>query len=318
MKKKDSFIIALIASTTLPVMVYAEDDEDLTIPSYEHCASGTATCQSRTVNGQTIYYTINHDTKTYSSGYTANYDTMIIYGPTVEGQSIDIPANAFYNRAYLESYIPSDVYKLDFKGNIGSIGTHAFGYAHLNSIVIPDTVTSIDSEALWNAITYKSESNVLYCPSNLSGCSSQNDNYTVVEYTKNPQTGVYTSGDNTYASAQDMQNNISCSVETGECATKVAQSIVGSGYCATLQACTNLLNMVADTNYSCNTIASCSTYAQNPENNIVLAHLYDGGSAGENGGSGSSPVRVGKRIYTVEEAEKVSKKTGNTFRLRYK
>ena len=26
----------------------------------------------------------------------------------------------------------------------------------------------------------------------------------------------------------------------------------------------------------------------------------------------------GKRIYTVEEAEKVSKKTGNTFRLRYK
>ncbi|HCU59238.1 MAG TPA: hypothetical protein DIC64_04570 [Alphaproteobacteria bacterium] len=55
---------------------------------------------------------------------------------------------------------------------------------------------------------------------------------------------------------------------------------------------------------------------------------YTGGETqgGEGGqiGNNSEPVisspssRTVKRIYTVEEAQKVSKKTGNTFRLRYK
>lgn len=313
--KKALLIAGLMAGMLLTGKVAHAEDEDLTIPSYENCRAGTATCQSRTVGGQTIYYAITYHQRKGNSSFSYDYDTMTIFGPTAEGESIDIPDNAFYSN--WNSSVPDTVYELNFSGNINSIGSKAFGYAHLHSIVIPDTLTSINSEALWNSITYRiSDPFYLYCPSNLSGCSTLRDSYTVQIYDKDQQTGVLTIGENTYGSTLDMQNNVTCSVATGECATKVAQSMIGNGQCNSQQACENLLKMVSDSNYACNTIASCSTYAQNPENNITLASLY--GNNTNNSAASNSKSRQSKRIYTVEEAAAVSKETGNTIKLRYK
>ena len=51
---------------------------------------------------------------------------------------------------------------------------------------------------------------------------------------------------------------------------------------------------------------------------LIESYQYDSNGKKTTYDKYGRKINIGKRIYTVEEAEKVSKKTGNTFRLRYK
>ena len=223
--------------------------------------------------------------------------------------------------------------------SVESIGYRIFNQApKLNSLVIPDSVSLIAD----NAFLGTGSNGTLYCPSTLD-CTGKGYNGTIVSYTKGDD-GVYTTSDGTtYASPEDMQNNLAC---TTDCAEKVAaykdakaQSMAGGSLCATKDACLNLLDMVSDSNYTCgtggakNTIANCSAYVK--ANNIELASLYDRtppvkeeeivtSNGGEDTGglddvekTPSAPARADIRIYTIDEANQVAGKT-NSFKIRYR
>jgi len=104
-----------------------------------------------------------------------------------------------------------------------------------------------------------------------------------------------------------------------------AEAMMGGSLCATKKGCLKLLNMVADQTVVCkngqkNSIANCKAYANERGiafNNPDDIHNKDGSITllDENGRV------VGfkkKRIYTVDEAELLSKEVGNKFKLKYK
>ena len=121
-----------------------------------------------------------------------------------------------------------------------------------------------------------------------------------------------------------MQSDTTCAVDTGECAKKVAQAMAGSMHCATEQACANLLKMVSDENYDCNSITTCSAFAKDSANNINLASLYGapaGGNGGNSGTTSGGETQPTRRIYTVEEARQAVEAAGTdtvNVRIRYK
>ena len=239
-------------------------------------------------------------------------DATSLTSITIPDSVTSIGSEAFYGATSVTSLVIPD--------SVTSIGARAFASTGLTSLVIPDSVTSIPRYTFENMPS----NGKLYCPTGLDCYSYTGYSGRIISYTKNAETGVYTIGSKTYASAQDMQSNTTCAVDTGECAKKVAQAMAGSMHCATEQACANLLKMVSDENYDCNSIKTCSAFAKDSANNINLASLYGapaGGNGGNSGTTSGGETQPTRRIYTVEEARQAVEAAGTdtvNVRIRYK
>ena len=252
-------------------------------------------------------------------------------------ESIDIPdsVTSIGNEAFMQTSLSEII----IPDSVTSIGNRAFKYSTCTnsyissytcksptSIVIGDSVTSIGSEAFGGVI------GTVFCPSEsiCSGSVLNNFSGTIQTYTKD-ENGVYQVGDTYYASPEDMghvENGvlspISCtsydSCKTAAAAYKNAKaaSMAGGSLCATQQECLNLMNMVSDSDYTCTTIAACSAYAKDPQNNITLASLYpQSGGTGGNEVQPQKPARKSMLIYTIDEANAVAGKV-NRVSIRYR
>lgn len=222
---------------------------------------------------------------------------------------------AFRNCKQLESIVIPDT--------VTSIGNSTFAWANnLQSIVIGENVTNLEKDTFYNA------PGTIFCP-NTVVCSGQGMNGfsgTVQYYTKDAN-GVYKVGDIYYASAEDMghvgENGalspIACA-NYDKCKEDALTQMVQKGsLCTTTQGCKNLIAMVKDENYDCDSLATCSGAVKNGTITGVNLAAADPVIAG-NGGTGSS-TGSGKRIYTVEEALQAVEAAGTDtvkFRIRYK
>ena len=195
---------------------------------------------------------------------------------------------------------------------------YAFKSSSLTRVILPNSFFNEDGnlkDTISDTAFYYSGLNTIYCPQgkNCTGILGQYglEVSNIITYTQD-DAGVYTVGTKIYASALDLSKDIECSTGLQDCQIK-ALAYQGDK-CKTNTECGNLIDMVEDSNYNCDSIAACSAYAK--ANNLSLANL-SGGSGGNSGSSTGS----GKRIYTVEEARQAVEAAGTetvNFRIRYK
>ena len=216
----------------------------------------------------------------------------------------------------------SGLSSVDLTG-VTSVGYYAFVGSYVNSVVFPASFfdeqgklkSDISEGAFGSGTTY-------YCPQGVQ-CKS-----TAIRYTQDEETGVYTVGDKMYASALDLthractgtwsNSNKTCTNDPIECTTGLRDCQIRAltyqgDKCKTSTECGNLIDMVSDSNYACDSITACSNYART--NNLSLTNLSSSLS-----GTGSA-TGSGKRIYTVEEARAAVEAAGTetvNFRIRYK
>ena len=182
---------------------------------------------------------------------------------------------------------------------VQTIGFNAFERATgLKRIVISDSLLDSNGNILeyscdvnnvcagiYSSAFEGSGLNTIYCPKGKT-CGNSftglSDTPTIISYSKN-EGETYSVGENMYANADMMTKNIACE---------------NADQCAALQTAFNAGN-------TCVTQDACNT----------LALQY---GAPSEPSTPSVAEREPKRIYTIDEATKLSKKTGNTFRLRYK
>ena len=209
----------------------------------------------------------------------------------------------------------------------------------LEALVLPDTIDEISSSAFNGSI------GVVYCPSYESCSSAGLRDDQIKVYEKDEMTGIYRtiSDGKTYASPVDMQKELTCddADTTSEryCAKLIAEykdakaeSMAGGALCGTKEGCLKLLNMVSGelkdedgnayvcaTNGAKNTIANCKAYGD--AHDIMFGNYAirdSGGGYALYDDNKNFLGYKGKRIYTVQEANQVSKPTGNRVSLRYK
>ena len=163
--------------------------------------------------------------------------------------------------------------------SVTSIGNTAFYGNNLTSVVIPDSVTEIGKGAFYgNNLT-----SVVIPDSVTSIGSSAFDGSQATDLVCSAENlQRYLGAAGAFVNSGDI--NLSCT--TGDC-----------------QAVLEAWDTAKGTNYA----SRAKTILTNPDGSKAIYDL-----------SGKFLGYKNKRIYTIEEAEKVSKKTGNTFRLRYK
>jgi len=207
-----------------------------------------------------------------------------------------------------ELHIPDSVNSLNFQGirgvtsvvvpdSIKTVCEWCFFDTSLNTIVLPEGF-----EVPEGGFAYV-HNKTFYCKEG-TDCSriGVKNGVKKIDYYNLDASGAYIVGDKIYISAQHLAEGEVCSTEglTKEC---IEQALNMKAL--------KLLNM----GNICKDMASCES--------VVYAD-YNGDSIqiGSKTYASLEDVLAGnaipKRIYTVEEAEKVSKKTGNIVRIRYK
>ena len=196
---------------------------------------------------------------------------------------------------------------IDIPDSVTSIGHLAFAETDLKSLVIPDSVTYLGdtfaggieglesivigsgvSNFTYYAFSYGGENplntssnTTIYCPENLHEACVQRPPY-------NPsQFQTYTKNDNGIYETQDGKFYLSPEL--------MVSDTNGKNACKSLSECEKILSAL-----------------NNHQPILVNRKFYNSLSDWLNGNY------VKKRIYTVEEATKLSKPTGNKFRIRYK
>ncbi|MBR2300094.1 MAG: leucine-rich repeat domain-containing protein [Alphaproteobacteria bacterium] len=172
------------------------------------------------------------------------------------------------------------------------IGRAAFtGTKMMENIVIGENCI-LDENAFYGT------SAAIYCPEAL-GCEDKGSE-NIIPYSID-KSGALKVGDDYYATAQDLANGTKCvGGLTDDCITsalnrKISKLVSKGKYCSTVEECQALV--YADYHGEILKIGQKSYQS--------LKDLMSGNY-------------IPKRIYTIEEAERVSTKTGNTFKLRYK
>ncbi|MBR2299246.1 MAG: hypothetical protein IJ870_01570 [Alphaproteobacteria bacterium] len=203
---------------------------------------------------------------------------------------------------------------------ISSISNSAFYSPHhkveIESYVIPESVTYIGSQALWNSHDSSVQPVISITPNDSLQIDIMafNSNYTV-QCTKDISScsRVFEEPDDTpssytqIASLPTAPNSASIGNNSGEQSQSAQGQSGNTGSDNNTDIGGNEGN-IGDESQSGSEISSGET---------------QGGSSNQNADHSeavtpSSPSHTVKRIYTVKEAEALSKKTGNTFRLRYK
>ena len=304
----------------------------------------------------TSLQSVTIDDSVTSIGYQAFRNAKSLTSITIPDSVTSIGNEAFENATSLQSVTIGD--------SVTSIENSAFQNAtSLTSITIPDSVTSIGASAFWNATSLQSlvigdsvtsigngafwgmpKTGKIYCPKPAEGstsiCSDKGFSGTITTYTKDSETGVYTSGGVMYASAEDMQTGASASCGNHDaCVAKVqeykeakAASMAGGTLCQTKQGCLNLMDLVASSTVceqgKANSYATCSAAVKNGTItgvNLAAAdpepepEIIPSGGTGTGGTSEQNTPK--RRIYTVQEATDRVKELGTdtvNFRIRYK
>ncbi|MBR1914935.1 MAG: leucine-rich repeat domain-containing protein [Alphaproteobacteria bacterium] len=205
-------------------------------------------------------------------------------------ESITIPEGitsieqGMFNNTYsLENIILPD--------SITKIGEYAFKETNLQNLVIPETVTEIGKKA------FTEIPGVVWCSSAL--CEDKgSDNVQIYTIDKS---GAYKAGDDYFATFADFSNNVKCEggLDTA-CITKALE---------------NKALKLKKQNNICFNDEECMA--------LVNAEYYDGviTKGTRNYASINDLINgnhIKKRIYTIDEANAVTKPTGNTVRIKYR
>jgi len=201
----------------------------------------------------------------------------------------------------------SKVKNLILPEGLQQIGNHVFSNMHgLVNLVIPDSLTSIGLSAFFNAQYIAPE--IIYCQDTPTRkCSDliqnaggyQNIKYaTIKSYTKQDGMYVLKDGENKtyFASAVDMAEGIACQDTS-------TQAGINSCIAQALQ-----------NKKKCQSQIQCTKIVENASNGEFL----EGGKFYASLDDFISGNYIKKRIYTVDEANLVSKPTRNRFKIRYK
>lgn len=360
---KTFFAAVLAGATALAFDVWA----DATTPSYENCVAGTATCQTKTRGGVTVYYTVDNG-------------EMTIYGPTAEGQSTTVPDGAFYYN--LKSEMPEGVTSIKISGNVSEIGNNAFRKAV--------NITNIDLTGVQSIGTSSFSEAASLTSAILTGVETIGNSafYDVLSLTNVDLTGVKTIYNQAFSGTSLTSVDLSDVETVGSYAFKIGSLknvIMGDnatsvGYWAFYQAGSGSVKVYCQEGEGKHDGKTCSTLLSENSSkgsavlftkgddgvyvraikdywgNLLETYYYSSADKMMTGGveegcetqetcaavvrlaaaantttevqnaDGSTSIYEngqlvstrGKRIYTVEEASRLSKETGNTFKLRYK
>ncbi|MBR2299897.1 MAG: leucine-rich repeat protein [Alphaproteobacteria bacterium] len=275
-----------------------------------------------------------------SIGISAFYGASNLENITIPNSVTQIGSSAFENATALTSInIPDSVNSIEsgtfrrctnlqsvvLGSGIKSIGSEAFnGASNLKSINIPDSVTSIGTHAFKNA----SSLTALIIPDSVTTISqSAFDGVNLSDLTTSAENlKKYFSALGGLKAGADGKINITCT--SGDCETFLKNKYKNNT--AMLKALGFLpssTEAASDDN---------TTDGGNGSNTNENEDQHSGNEISENSAptdimdnsetssqkSADQPMAEGnrriKRIYTVEEAARVSKPTGNTFMLRYK
>ncbi|MBR2300069.1 MAG: leucine-rich repeat domain-containing protein [Alphaproteobacteria bacterium] len=151
MKKNKILIPVLMTGMMLSFNALAEDEEDLTIPSYENCKNGTASCTELGWASNRTYYAL---TPVYDNGEPVYIDEektiqakkMGIYGPTAEGSSATV-----YSQPFVGMF-PVGVTSIEVTGNITELpSSFSSGWSDnketVKSITLPEKLVKIGENA---------------------------------------------------------------------------------------------------------------------------------------------------------------------------
>ena len=250
----------------------------------------------------------------------------------IENGITSIGEKAFHRAENLTSVeIPDSVTKIKYDSFYGAknltnivipdrvelIGQDAFGGTKLSKVVVPDSVTRIDNWAFPSTVTnlfigeqvtsisdlaFRRVSGQVYCamPSDEteSPCAGKASN--IGYYTKD-KSGAYKIGDDYYATASDLINEMKClGGLTEDCIAKALNEKSSKLY---------------NQGKVCKSMESCQALVYSDYNNEIL-------SVGNKNYASLADLLSGKyipkRIYTIDEANKVAKPSGNTVRIKYR
>ena len=210
-------------------------------------------------------------------------------------KSVDIPdsvttieGSAFKGTTSLET--------IEIPSSVTDIGSETFYNSGITSIAIPDSVTTIQTNAFLYAGGYAGST--IWCAADTPCANKGSNNIQIYSIDKS---GVYKAGDAYYATFQDFARDIKCDGGlTQECIAKALENRAlvlkqKSDICKTEDECLALVHA----EYYNGTIQIGNKSYVSIEDLINGHHIL-------------------KRIYTIEEAERVSKPSGNTFKIRYK
>ncbi|MBR2299851.1 MAG: leucine-rich repeat domain-containing protein [Alphaproteobacteria bacterium] len=207
----------------------------------------------------------------------------------------------------------TNVTSISLPDTLTSIGNYAFQSNNLSSVVIPDSVTSIGYQSFFRnpnltsvviegtpsvgGIAFRDSPAKIYCLVGHTACAGKGG--TVVYYEKD-KSGALKVGDDYYASSSDLVNDTKCTDGLNEACVAKALNVTVSKLLA---------------KGKCTSQAECQTIVTADYNGEVFQVGLKSYASLDDFLIGQA---IPKRIYTIEEAERVSKKTGNTFKLRYK
>jgi len=300
---KRSFILSVIISLLLTMNVFADT---ITYETCEECESCGPNCK-----------------------FIKTGSTIIIYGPTEENDAGAVPIGKI---AQKDGVVQSGATNVVISGNIKKLTFRAFSLMRsLDNITIPDTVTEIEKEAF-----SRTAISSLEIPSSVTKIG-ENAFVNMSHLTSLLITG-------------DLGENVSDKAFNSTSATvycKMGSNCEGKGADANLQyykvsenGHIELLNSdgtLNGTSFSSmndfrvalgltpqyQSKSNCPQASDSSPSNLVYKGKMYMKTLDEKGNwvyldiSGNKLPSV-KRIYTVEEAEKASKPTGNKFRVRYK
>ena len=262
-----------------------------------------------------------YTTLTIENGITSLGDWSFTYASIT---SVTIPDSVKSIGAYA---IDSCYNLVDIKipDSVTTIGEKAFGWTpyydnNMSGFFLPESVTSIASDAFYDA-----KITTVYCAESTPGCTNSGK---MKVYTTDEK-GVYKIGGDYYASPDAILSGTTCNnTDTGDTGCQAlaaayqmqkAENMAGGALCKTQNDCLDLINM-ANKKTVCSSIADCKSYGS--AHGIGFGYPYTvsntDGSVTMYNGDGTIKGYKGKRIYTVKEANEVSKPTGNRVSLRYK
>ncbi|MBR2299955.1 MAG: leucine-rich repeat domain-containing protein [Alphaproteobacteria bacterium] len=257
---------------------------------------------------------------TLPNNMTSIPDEMFEYNYALKNITLPESITSIGNGAFAAA---RSLESIEIPNGVTRIGDYNFQLTQIESLFLPETITYLGGST--GAFSGMEKLTELFCPKNLEArCKEQLKKIgkESILNTYEAKGGVFAVTDSLgnisyFDSLTNLKAKTTCSDLTICQATYMAAD---GSYCSTIEDCSALI--IADQKGDILTsggkrYASLEDlYADNALPSIEEIEQVDGSLAIYK--DGKFIGFKGKRIYTVEEAEKVSKPSGNTFRLRYK
>lgn len=290
-KMKKIFILSLSATLFLSFCAMAACDENSNCV-FDCSPEGSEGSCTATLQGSTLTISGTGAIKSYNFSYEG-----------ANGLPTSNPAPW-----YQEVVARSNVQKVVIEEGITSVGSHAFEDMYsLKEVVLPQSVTSIGTEAFTNIPLKK-----INLPEGLTSLPnfavSQDVSELIIPSTVT-SIGAYTLPYNTEELI--IPENVTSLSARAFSDSNIANYGLKKLYCPENLAsqCAAALSYLAESDQSIELIS----YQKTSDGKIFYNNKWYNNANGILSGDYNK-----KRIYTIEEATKISKKSGNTFKIRYK